>query len=284
MNSFHAFLDIRENLGESFDTESHWKDADILRKMNTAQRKIAGMMSLAGGDWWVTSTTLTPSDSKITLPADCVKPVYLEQTTNKIPIRISGITVRDRMARRLPGTTLDQGPMEAYLEDLYLVVNKDGYSEGVTLWYEKRVPDLAFGVVATGASTALTMDSGQNPSYVDDYYNDVVVETMGTTDYEIKLRSTVSDYVAATRVMTVTGTPTTDDYYGTIPLLPIEADRLLILEATMMLAAKPSSALDPKYFEYWFAEKKHEEEEFKSWLSRRAATTSRVREVGDGYA
>jgi len=282
MNSFYMFLDIRENLGEAFDTESHWKDADILRKMNSSQRRIAGIMSLAGGDWWVTSTTLTPSDSKITLPSNCVKPVYLEETTNTTPIRLQGVTVRERMVGRTIGSTLGGGGcLEAYLEDLYLVVNQDSYSNGVTLWYEKRVPDLALGIIATGAASALTMDSGQNPSFVDDYYNGVTVETMGTTNYEVKIRSTVSDYTAATSIMTVTGTPTAADLYGTISLLPEEAERLLVLDATLMLAAKASSSLDPKYFEYWMEEKRWEEKAFKSWLPRRVATTSRVRDTGD---
>lgn len=282
MNSFHAFLDIRESLNEAYNTEAHWKDADIQRKMNSHQRRIAGVMSLAGGDWWVTSTTLTPSDSKITLPSDCVKPVYLEETTSGNVISINQTDVRTRTLGRTVGSSLDAGTLEAYFEDLYLVVNKDSYSTGVTLWYEKRIPDIAFGVVATGDLTALTMESAQSPSYVDDYYNGVTVETMDPTSYYIKLSSTVSDYAAATRIMTVTGTPTAADCYGTISLLPVEAERLWIVSTILSLAAKASSALDPKYFEYWMVEKKDEENTLKSWLSRRAATDSHIRMTGIG--
>ena len=280
-NAFHMFLDLRSNIGEDFTAEEHWTDRRLQSALNAAQTQVALMFSKAPGDWFLTSTSVTPSSSKITLPSDCVRPVYLERTSGGYPIPFSG-TIRERSVTRPVGSSLSGDfAAEGYFEDLYITINQDSFTDACTLWYEKRVPDLAFGVVSAGAASSLTMDSGQTPSYVDDYYNGVIVETMGTTNYEIKISSTVSDYTASTRIMTVTGTPTANDYYGTISLLPAEAHELIVVMATAKVLSKPSSSIDPNDRKNWRDDSNLLRREIEEWLSTRSASTGRIRETGD---
>lgn len=278
-NAFYQMLAIRANIGERFGTEVHWHDDEILQHMNMAQDEIAGILQDVDDDWFLKSTTLTPSASKISLPSDCDKVAYIEEASTGAPIDID-ITVRERRVHRTIGSTLDVGALEAYVEDDYVVVNQDNYANNVTFWYYKRIPDLAFGVIATGAASSLTMEATQFPSYENDYYNGVTVETMDATNKNINLRSTVSDYVASTRVMTVTGTPNTNDYYGTVSMLPRKADRLIVLKSSLTLMARPSSAIDPQYFEKWIAIEKKAEDSFRKWARQRVAAAQHVKDTG----
>ena len=276
-NAFEMFLDLRSNINEDFGAEEHWTDRRLLSVLNAAQRDVALMFAKGQGDWLVTSTSVTPSSSKITIPSDCVRPLYLETTTGyKIPI---DSTVRERYVSRPYGSSVST---EAYLEDLYIVINQSSFTDACTLWYEKRIPDLHFGVADTGTgASALVLDKGNSPSYVNDYYNNAVVETMDTTDYYVKIRSTISDYTAATRTCVITGTATASDYYGTISLLPVEAHDLIVLKATVKALSKPSSSIDPNDKANFRRDEKDARTELEEWLSSRIASTGRIRETGD---
>ena len=75
---------LRDYIGEA--SASHWSDLNLLRRLNVAQRKIAVNVAMTPGNWLVTSASVTPSDSVITLPSDCGKPIYLEETTSGQPL------------------------------------------------------------------------------------------------------------------------------------------------------------------------------------------------------
>jgi hypothetical protein len=85
--------------------------------------------------------------------------------------------------------------------------------------------------------------------------------------------------VALTRVLTVTGTYSTDSQFGTVSELPQECHDILSLGATLTLLAKPSSAVDPKYFQYFQSEYKRSRKDLIEWLASRTSGSNRTRIV-----
>lgn len=277
MNAYRMFEDLRDNVVES--VAAHWDDAEILRKMNKSQRKAATIVLSSPGDWLMKSATLTPSSSLVTLPNDCAKPVYMEDYSSGVEIPLRG-TVRERRMTRPETSARFAGYVDAYLVGGYIEINQSSYSDQVTLWYQQRVPDLHFGEAGSGSgASTLIFDSDNEPSLVDDYYNNVTVEVMTATGADI--RSSISDYTGSSGTATITGTPAEGDPYGTVTVLPLEAVQFIIADATCGLIAKPGSSLDPRYFEFFLEERKWAVRDLRNFLASRVhgGTRTRIREL-----
>lgn len=279
MNAYYIVKDVRDNLGE--DTAAHWGDDDILRKVNAAHRMRANELLSVPGDWLLTSSDLTPVASVITLPTDCVKPVYMEETSSGYEVPLTG-DIRVRRSTRATGVTIYSGLTEAYLNGNTLVVNQDSYTTQVTLWYQKRIPDLHMGTESSVAANTLGFDFSNQPRFVADYYKNEYVEVMDATTKAIEIRSLISGYTAA-GVATITGTPTDTDVYGTVSSLPEEAMPLIILDATLRCMAKPGAAIDPKYFEYFQALYKDAKRDWNDFISTRVSGANKTRRTGALY-
>lgn len=273
MNAYYMVKDVRDNLGES--VASHWGDDDILRKINAAHRDRANDLISVPGDWLVTHDDLTPSDSVITLPSDCIKPIYMEETSTGYPIPLTG-DIRTRRVSRVHGASSYTLDVEAYLEGNTIVVNQDSYGNEVTLWYQRRIPDLHMGTESSVAASTLGFDLSNQPRFVADYYKNCYVEVMNATTLAIEIRSLISAYTAA-GVATITGTPTDTDVYGTVLELPEEAWPLITLDATIRLMAKPGAAIDPKYFEYFFSLYKEAKKNWDNFIATRISGANRTR-------
>ena len=273
MNSYESFLQIRSNINEA--TAVHWSDLDILQKQNNAQRRLGLEISMVDGDWLLVSEDLTPVASKITLPNKCAKPVYIEEKASGNEV-FFGSSVRNRRRTRstLPLSNATSY-LDAYMKDNFIVVNKDGYTTEVTLWYQKKVTNLFHGTAASGTtSTSLIFDSDMYPVQEDDYYNGVLLDIVSGTGAGKRL--TISDYDAATYKATVDQTVGTDTIFGTISVLPEEAYDIITLLATLELLAKPSSTIDPKYFEHFASIYKDAKKGFDEWISTRVNTNRRL--------
>jgi len=278
MNAYEMFDEVKDNIGRD-EVGGHWTEAGILRKLNKGQRYAYHLISQTSGDWFLKSELLTPVDSVITLPTDCAKPVYMEDVATGLEVPIN-TTVRERRNSRIGSVNLESAGYNAYLLGETIVINQDSNASQVRLWYERRVPDLHFGTAAAGAATSLTLEASKQASLQADYYNGVILETVSGTG--APTRDTISDYAALTRVCVVTGTYDSTTVYGTVSVLPIEACDLIILDATLALLAKPSSALDPKYFEYFLNQHKKAEVALEDWCSMRLKNSNRVRRIGNG--
>lgn len=277
MNSYYMTLDVRDNIGE--DVASHWGDNDILRKLNAAQRKVANLFILTPGDWLIKSIDITPVSSVIALPTDCAKPVYMEETSSGYEVALGG-NVRDRGATRTSGATLYTGAVEAYMQKDSIIVNQDGYATEVTLWYQQRVPDLHAGIAGTNsAATKLEFELASEPKRSDDYYNDVSIEIVDGTGTGII--EDISDYDGSGYYATIAGTVASGDHYGTVSELTEESHDLIVLEASLMLLAKPSSALEPTVFQYTQERTKQARADLEEWISTRVASNSHIRSVDD---
>lgn len=272
MNAYWMLKMLRENVAEA--SAAHWSDAELLRKLNLAQARVANITLLAPGDWLVKSDDLTPAASIVTLPSDCAKPVYMEEASSGYEIPIRG-TVRERRLTRMTGATSDQGALEAYRLKGSLEINRSGYTSGVTLWYQQRVPDVHAGTADAGGAKSISFDTANDHSVVDDYYNGVTIEVVSGTGIAV---TTVSDYTGATGVaVTVAGTFSTDSVYGTVSLLPEEAHYVIVLLATVQCMAKPSSDIDPEIFKQYYVLVKGALKDYEEFISSSESGSKHVR-------
>ena len=270
---------MRELIVES--SASHWKDFELLGRLNAAQRRLGLYVGQQPGGWLIARETVTASSSEITWPSDCAKPIYLEEVTSGRPVPFS-TAVQDRRVSRLAGTTLYSGAVEAYFKRKTIVVNQDDYSESCYLWYQMRVPDLHVGTADAGGAASITLDDtdgvdsseGFGAKQEADYYNGVEIQVVEGTG--AGAADTITDYTAA-RVATVTGTYSNDSDYGTISMLPEECHELIYYEAALAALSKPAAAVDPKYFEYLGAIVQGLRREFESWISSHVVGTARTR-------
>lgn len=280
MNALNQITIMRDFLGEA--SAAHWTDRSLLACLNMAQRRLALKVSKSIGGWLITSASVTPSSSIITLPVDCSKPVYLEETTSGIPIPFHA-DVFDRRLTRQPSTAFSVGVLEAYPLIGTLEVNKASYSTACTLWYQIRVPDLHVGTAAAGGATSLTMSvydgvgatSGIGSAKITSYYVNSSLEVMGGTGAGGPVL--ISAYTSARVATLASGTYGNDSTYGTISRLPEECHLLMTLEGVLNAIAKPSSALDPKYFEYFRTQWKDLNDEFLTWVADWRASRKGVR-------
>jgi hypothetical protein len=278
MNAYDMLQDVRSNINES--TARHWTDGEILQKLNYAQRKIAMMVSMQPGNWLISSVAVTPSDGTITLPSNCAKPLYLEETSSGTPVFFK-TTVQDRRTSRLVGvqTSFDTGSLEVYPQLDSIVVNESGYATACTLWYQIRVPDLHQGTAAGGGSTYIQLASGAKP--LNDYYNDSMIEIVsGTGSHTI---DTITDYAKTNLQATVSGTYGSDSVYGTISRLPEEAHPLIVMEGTCLVLIKSSGSLDQKVYGEFRDETKLLWQSTTEWFSSRIPGAGRHTRITDIY-
>lgn len=280
MNTYNMLELLRDQIGEK--TASHWSDVTLVRRLNFCQRHTAVQVQSFPGDWFLKSADLTPVASVITLPQDCAKSVYLEETSSGKPLSWLGSVKTRRVSRALGPSGWWSGAPEVYPMRNTLVVNQDGYTTGVTLWYQMRVPNLMTGTAAAGSgAAALVFPNNANVKHIDDYYNDVEFMVHAGTG-AATVGDSITDYDGNTRTCTVTGTYGTDSKFGTISLLPEECHKLIVLEATILALAKPSSNVDEKVFQYYVNERRHCEKDLLEWLETRIQGERRVAITEEG--
>jgi len=280
MDTYNMLQLLRDQLAEA--SASHWSDVNLIRRINVAQRKVAILVQNYPASWLLKSVALTPVDSVITLPQDCAKPVYLEETSSRRPLNWLG-NVRTRSVSRGPsGYSGLGGILESYPLRNTLEINQASYTTEVTLWYDQRVPDLIAGTASAGAATSLTFPDNSNVKHVDDYYNGVGIEVDAGTGAGT-VGDVITDYAGATGACVVSGTYAADSVFGTISLLPEETHHLILLEATLLAVAKPSSNIDKEVFQYYTNERRDAIKELKDWLETRIKGYGRVEVTEEGF-
>ena len=273
MDAYALVEQVRHDIGER--EEAHWSNRGILRKLNLEQKRLWMQLALQAGDWLVTSASVTVTDSSILLPSRCAKPIYLENEDG-YPIEIEG-TVRERKLNEFVNVNFDNGLYSAYLQGNYIKLTRTGISGTWTLWYIERYRDMAYGEAGpNSAASALHFDPDMWPSPEDDYYNDLAVNTYTVAGVP-KLATTITDYVGTTRIATITGTPAHGDRYGTVCSIPEEGHGVLLARTVLSCLAKPSSAIDPKYFEYHAALLRSVERDWAQWIDTRIPGARAVR-------
>ena len=283
MNSYAQLELLRDFVGES--VKAHWSSLNLLRRLNMAQRKYERIISMTAGDWLLKSASVTATASVITLPSDCGKPVYLENSDGTPLTWLAGGVTYRRISRTTGATIEQYGTNEIYPLAKTIEINSASYSGTCTLWYQQRVPDLHCGFALTGSgASALVFDTSTDEDvsssdlgtglaikFADDYYNGVNVEVIDGTSGIVDIVSEISDYTASSATAVITGTAAEDDKYGTVSVLPEECHHLMVLEATVLSLIKPGSKLDKEALQYYRDELRKETKIFEQWLETRVA-------------
>jgi len=283
MNAYVMLELIRDRVGEAVassgigsGSSQFLGDGTLLAQLNLAQRKAWMELNLQPVEFSLTSTTLTPANSVITLPSNCAKPVYMEETSTGYPFDLK-VSLEERKLYEYPLDRSSSRFLTAYRLGNTLVVNQDSYTTGVTLWYRKRIIDLIASLGDTSSTTnTLVIKSVMRPSVTNDYYNGATLEVVGGTGIG---SYTVSDYVGSTRTLTVTGTFSTDSLFGTVSDLPQEAEDYIMESAIIAFLAKPSAAIDPKYFEFAMSNLSRAQKLYREWISTQMTAHRRIRQT-----
>lgn len=282
MNAYEQLYSIRDFVGES--VAAHWSDRFLLTCLNQVQEKLAQKVAKATGGRLTTSTSVTPVDSVITLPADCAKPVYLEETSSGNPISWN-VDVSERRVNRQPATQLQNTILEAYPQIGELHVNKADYTTACTLWYQIRVPELHVGTCSAGSTGTFTLSAYDGPAattgfgakIIADYYNGIGYVCVAGTG--IGTRGTITDYTAA-RVATLSATTTVyaaSSVYGLVSRLPEQCHHLMWLEASLIALAKPSSLMEKEAWSFLKDRWVEAQNEFIEWISTPHIGSKRTR-------
>lgn len=280
MDTYNMLQLQRDYVAEG--SASHWSDINLIHRLNVAQRRVAVLVQNYPGGWLQKSAALTPVASVITLPQDCAKPVYLEETSSGQPINWLGSVKQRRVSMRAGAAIGYEDLLEAYGQRNTLVVNQEGYTTGVTLWYDVRVPDLIAGTASAGGALSLTFPVNSNVKHVDDYYNEIAIEIDSGTGAGT-VGDAITDYTGSTGACVVAGTYDNTSVFGTVSLLPEETHPLIVLEASLLAMSKPSSNIDEKVFQYYANEKREAKRELKEWLETRIAGEGRVAITEEGF-
>lgn len=281
MDAYEMLEDIRESIGES--VAKHWGDKELLRRLNRNYQAVSRFYLGAEGDWFLTSTELTPdANSQVDIPSDAFKVSYLETTDSHDIIRLSD-TVRESQLGKLPRMSLNYAPTKGFLIGNKIEINQDSFTSGLTLWYRQRLCNLHAGQLATGtADTSLIFNASLWPSGEDDYYNgkEVVIRNNSTNAFVGK--QTILDYTGSTGTATIatnTPNPAAEYYYGTVSELTSEGNTLVIRNTILEALAKPSSVVEEFVFRYWRGLALEAKKELNIFLENRVDATEGVRRV-----
>ena len=190
----------------------------IVNKINVAQKDIYNILMKRIPENFLTSASLTFTNSIATLPWDFGKRKRLVDDHGS-KVFLSSVDVLPTNA----GVGSDQ---LFYQKGRTYVLNKAGVTKTYTLYYYTKPRDMHQGTASAGASTSITFAS--TAKVIADYYNGLTLENI-TADWV----NTISDYTAA-RVATITGTAAASDYYGTVSELPEEFHHLIAPRAIQL--------------------------------------------------
>ena len=151
-------------------------------------------------------------------------------------------------------------------------LKQSGYSGNATLWYDQSCVDLVRGTGQMGSEAGtLILESG---SYRDDYYNGRTLEVFAGTGEGT--RAEVTDYVAATRALSLSGTFGTDSVYGMVSVLPSEAYDAWVARAVASCLSKSSGVVSEEFLNSSLLEAKLAEDAFFEWVQLRVRNTRRI--------
>lgn len=274
MNAYTMLQLIRDRVGEAVTSSGiggasnlFMPDGSMLMQLNLAQRRAWMEMNMQMNEYLTTTSDLTPVASVVTLPSNCAKPVYMEEISSGYPIYLDGSIGEKRV--------LEQGGMHAIRTGNTFEITLDDYVSPVRLWYRKRITDLLASYADTGSTTnTLVVKASMSPNATNDYYNGQTLEVVSGTGAG---SYTITDYVASTRTLTLTGTFSTDSAFGTVSELPVEAEEYIMEQVIVSYLSKPSAAIDPKYFSFAMSNLQMAQKVFREWISTQQTTHRRTR-------
>lgn len=240
LNAYTMIGDMRYGINEyssdyitGDDTTGVYQNDHLLRCLNRSVRFIyAILMNYIPGEF-LTSTTLTGSDSVFTLPWDFGS-LRLFEDENGRKVFKANVDTR-------PDGNAEGSDRIYYRSGNTLVLTKDGVSETYTLWYYTKPRDIHYAQAGASSGVALLHMDTTDAKRIDDYYNGMTVENITQN-----LTESITDYAitATVPLATVASTPANDDWYGLVPEVPEIFHHLIVPRALMI--AKAEHPVSPK--------------------------------------
>ncbi len=213
------------------DTSGIFENAFIMDQINDSQKHLYMILMKVIPEAFLTSVSLTGSDSVFTLPANYGKVLEFRDE--------NGSRVYRAGSRAVPAPRSGASKKQYYQEGNTFVVFQSGVTSTYTLWYYKKPREIHAGLASAGGALSITLDSTY-AKLLADYYNGMLFENV--TDDSV---DTISDYSSA-RVATITGTGATSDYYGIVSEIPEYAWHLIAPRAAMLCKERhPASQEKP---------------------------------------
>ena len=227
MNAYELDLTLRDYLHGG-----NYSALRRLRALNRGHRKLCNRIMEACPAYYTKKTTLTYASEGYALPWDCYK-VRMVQDADGERIPYVGL---EGLRENIGGILADLFPARRgwYQLGTTLYVTPTTFTEDITIYYARRIPDLNWGTAESGSTTSITLDADMSPSGVDDYYTDVEMDFVSGTG--APNRVTITDYVGSTRVAsfaTVADAPGADTVYGTLSAVPSDFSHLIALYAAV---------------------------------------------------
>lgn len=276
-NTYDMLQLLRDYVGEA--VASHWSELNLQRRLNAASKELARIVANSSGQWLVKSASVTATAGVITLPNDCSKPIFLEDSNGNAVSWLNSVAQR-RVSRVTGAGTSSIGLREAYPLMKTLEVNEENFSDTLTLWYQQRVVDLHAGTASAGGAGSLTFEASARANQQDDHYNNAQIEVVSGTGPGIY---TITDYTGSTGACTLSsGTCGTDSVYGIIPTTPPECNDFIVLRAAVLAIIRPSSTLDEKVAQFLMSEYRRVRSDIADWLETRIIENTGVT-IGEAY-
>ena len=242
LNAYELVEEVRYGLNDhstdkvtGTDTSGSFQNADILKHINDSQRYHHGIIFKRSPELFLTSTTVSMSDSTGTLPTDFFK---LRRLENSEGTKLHLISLDLKSPSNYGG--------EEYLYYRYgntIRCDASGFSDTLTLWYYTRCRDITMGQASAGAAKSITLATAARKEA--DYYNNMEIEN-STQDWV----DTISDYSAARVATLSTETAAENDYYGIVSELPEFFHHLIAPKAILNMKSLPQSPVQPNAVEY----------------------------------
>jgi hypothetical protein len=238
-NAYKLIHDVRIGVNE-FDsglwagtnTAGTFSNAYIIEKINAAQSRMYSlMMRTEAKAVFYTTVDLTGVNSVYTLPWDFGRVLQFEDS--------DGNKIFPSSAKSTPIGSDVGNERLYYRSGNTFVLNKAGVTDTCTLKYFKQPRKLTWGkAVAGSGALSLTMEASDVTVLRNDYYNGFIID-----NYTQALSTTISDFVASTRVATTAAiTWATSDIYGTVSDLPPEMHYLIAPMATILIKSQHPAA------------------------------------------
>ena len=205
--------DVRDLIGE--ETARLWTQARVFRAINSEVMRLARKVIDLDSGYFETSTTLTPSAS-MDLPVNCYLIRNLEAQISGAWYGLRWIEDNQKGQYQQYGTSSTTAPVAVRFVDSALVL-EGSYSgcSSVRIQYARLPAEMRYETLSSGSATTAVMSSG---SAIDDVYvGDRFIVLSGTGEGQI---STVTDYVASTKTLTIASGATLDSTTVISWLLP----------------------------------------------------------------
>ena len=237
-NAYALLEQVRKGINEystayaqGTDTTGAFDNVDIMDKINESQMFLYDALLIRDPSLFFKSIALTGVSSVYTPPADFYRPRRIEDAAGR---RLTRITIDQRHQFIAEGSSFLYYPYGKTF-----ILDKDGSSDMLTLYYVSRCRRLHSGMSSAGGALSLTLEAATARKEAD-YYNGMMIENVTDNWFD-----TISDYTAAQVATLAVQTGAASKYYGLISELPEDFHSLIGPKAILLMKESHKALKSP---------------------------------------